>query len=176
MNELIRDKKDLTETEYIARTAAVAGKNRGNLARHREMNIDMRRMPLYSVSSTHAHQLDKAQRMSMRGAVQPMRISEFEPMVFALAKMEPKLPPRYGAQRSKVLHLVVESKKDLDKTLPRESVHRRPHAGAKRGRNAIVARRLAKKPKLAELRGADPVLNEEDLSRWALQMFQPKRF
>lgn len=176
MNLLIKEKQDMSETEYISRTATLAGKLRGNLARHREMNLDMRRMPLFSLSSTQAHQMDKAQRMSMKGSVQPMRISEFEPMVFALAKMEPKLPPRYGAQRSKVLHLVVESKKDLDKTLPRESIRRRPHAGAKRGRNAIVARRLAKKPKVAEFRGSGEDLNEDDLNQWSLQMFEFKRF
>merc|ERR1719326_364403 len=120
-----------------------------------------------AVSST----VDKATRMAMKGSVQPMRISESEPMVFALAKMEPKLPPRYGAQKSRVINLTVEVKKELDKTLPRESIQRRPHAGAKRGRNAIVARRLAKKPKLEELQaGPDgPAMDDDEFSRWALQ-------
>merc|ERR1719199_1279417 len=109
-------------------------------------------MPLMAMSTAQAHKENKARRLAMKGSVQPMRISECEPMVFALARMEPKLPPRYGAQRSRVLNMVTAAKKELDKTLPREST-RRPHAGAKRGRAALIARRLGKKPKLGEGQG-----------------------
>merc|ERR1711904_424721 len=133
----------------------------------------MRRMPLFSVSSTQAHQLDKAQRMAMKGSVQPMRISEFEPMVFALAKMEPKLPPRYGAQKSKILSLVYVAKKDLEKTLPREAF-RRVHAAAKRGRAAVIARRIGKKPKLHE--GEAGTVDLDFLKDWLKKKFEPRRF
>merc|ERR1712166_491558 len=132
----------------------------------------MRRMPLMAVNTAQGHQMDKAKRMSMKGSVQPMRLSEFEPMVFALAKMEPKLAPRYGAQRSRVLDLVIETKKDLEKSLPRESA-RRPHAGAKRGRAAIIARRLGRKPKLPEACG--PMIDDDLINAWANQQFEPKR-
>lgn len=177
MNDLIRDRKNMSETEYISKTGALSGKLRGQLARHRDLALDMRKMPLFSVASTQAHQLDKAQRMAMKGSVQPMRISEFEPMVFALAKMEPKLPPRYGAQKSKVLNLTVEAKKELDRTLPRKDTGVRAHAAAKRGRAAIIARRLAKKPNLEELQSQEgPLLDEDVFNQWALQIFKPKRF
>merc|ERR1712139_366099 len=109
-------------------------------------------MPLLSTQGAPGYRDSKARRLSMKGSVQPMRISETEPMVFALAKMEPKLPARYGAQKSRVLNMVSAAKKELDKSLPRETT-RRPHSGAKRGRRAVIARRLAKKPKLVEARG-----------------------
>jgi len=171
MNALLKEKGNMTETLYVARTAALAGKLRANFAKQRDLDIEMRRMPLMAVNTAQGHQIDKAKRMSMKGSVQPMRLSEFEPMVFALAKMEPKLAPRYGAQRSRVLDLVIETKKDLDKSLPRESA-RRPHAGAKRGRAAIIARRIGKKPKLLEASG---YIDDDLLSRWATQQFEPKR-
>jgi len=173
MNVLLKQKPNVTETQYTARTATLSGKLRANLARHRDMNIDMRRMPLFQLSSTQAHQMDKAKKMTMKGCVQPMRLSEFEPMVFTLKKMEPKAPPRYGAQRSRCLNMVISAKKELDKMLPRETA-RRPHAAAKRGRQAVIARRLAKKPKLGDKKG--PEVDEDLLSRWCLQQFEPKRF
>merc|ERR1712070_925576 len=163
----------MSETLYVARTAALAGKLRSNLAKQRDVELDMRRMPLMAVGTTPASQIDKARRMAMKGSVQPMRISEFEPMVFALAKMEPKLAPRYGAQKSRVLDLLIETKKELDKTLPREQA-RIPHAGAKRGRAAIIARRLGKKPKLLDQDSSNSFV-EDHFNRWADQQFDPKR-
>lgn len=175
MNALLKQKASMSETLYVARTAALAGKLRSNLAQQRDVELDTRRMRLLSVGTTPASQIDKARKMAMKGAVQPMRISEFEPMVFALAKMEPKLAPRYGAQKSRVLDLVIETKKELDKTLPRESA-RRPHSGAKRGRAALIARRLGKKPKIPEATGPSTFGKDDDLlNRWALKQFEPKR-
>jgi hypothetical protein len=174
MNKLLKEKSSMSETLYVAKTAALGGKLRAILGKQRDLNIDMRRMPLHAVNTSAAHQIDKAKRMTMKGSVQPMRISEFEPMVFALAKMDAKLPARYGARKSKVLDLVIETKKELDKTLPRDSA-RRPHAGAKRGRAAIIARRLSKKSKIVEV-ASGPILDEELINRWASQQFDPKRF
>jgi hypothetical protein len=171
MNVLMKQKNAISQTLYIGMAAALAGKLRSKLHQHRDMNLDMRRMQLAVVRRSE----DKAKRMAMKGSVQPMRISEFEPMVFALAKMEPKLPARYGAQRSRVLNMVIAAKIELDKTLPREST-RRPHSGAKRGRKAIIARRLAKKPKLKELDAKGPSVDEQLFNRWAMQQFEPKRF
>jgi hypothetical protein len=69
--------------------------------------------------------------------------------------------------------MVVETRKELDKTMPKEKV-RQVHAGAKRGRAAIIARRLAKKPKIAEMSG--PAVNEALFNRWAAEQFEPTRF
>jgi hypothetical protein len=174
MSTLLRQKANMTDTLYIARTSALAGKLRGHLARQRDLTIDLRRMPSHSLSTTHTHQLDKQRRMAMTGSVQPMRLTVFEPMVFALARMEPQLPARYGAQRSRVLVLVHDAKKELDKTLPRESIYF-PHAAAKRGRAAMVARRLAKKPKLGN-NDKEPDLDEDMFTQWSIQQFKPTRF
>jgi hypothetical protein len=174
MNLLLKRKGSMTETEYIAKTATLSGKLRSNLARHRDTIIDMRRMPLMSLSATHGHQMDKARRMSMKGSVQPVRISEFEPMVFTLAKLEPKPPSLYGAPRSRVMDMVMQTRKELDKTLPRET-QTRAHAGAKRGRRAIIARRLAKKPKLEGKNKAE-TFDDDILNGWLIQQFEPKRF
>merc|ERR1719387_3372751 len=53
------------------------------------------------------------------GRTQPPRQTVFEPMVFALARLEPKLPPRIGCQQSRILKQVANSKRLLDKSLPR---------------------------------------------------------
>jgi hypothetical protein len=174
MNRLLKTKAKLSETEYTARTGQVVGKMRNELHRHRQNNIEERRMQTLAVRSPH----DKSVRLAMKGSVQPMRISPFEPMVFALAKMDPKLPPRYGAQKSRVLDMVTEAKKELDKTLPRETV-RRVHAAAKRGRAAVIARRLAKakRPKPGSTGKADPgALDDDMFVSWSKQQFEPKRF
>jgi len=174
MNLLLKAKKTMSETEYVAKTGALAGKLRVALARQRDLNIDLRRMPTFTAESAHTHTLDKRKRMAMKGSVQPARLSEFEPMVFALAKMEPRIMPRYGASKSPVLNKVYAAKRQIEKSLPREQT-RRPHAAAKRGRKAVIARRLAKKPKLKAMEQA-PTLNEDLFRSWASAYFKPRRF
>jgi len=173
INQLLKDKKKgtLTETEHSARIAKTQGKLRNELHNHRDNNIEERRMQLEAVQSD----IDKANRLAMKGSVQPMRISPFEPMVFALAKMEPKLPPRYGAQRSRVLDMVTEAKKEIDKTLPRE-VTRRVHASAKRGRAAVIARRLAKAKRPKPGQADSGAFDDDMFMAWSKQQFEPKRF
>jgi hypothetical protein len=168
-NELMKMKGSMSETQFIARMDALVGKMRSKLHAHRENNIQQRRMQNMAVASP----LDKARLMAIKGSVQPMRISEFEPMVFTLAKMQPTLPPRYGAQRSRVLSMVYVAKKELEKTLPREAF-RRVHAAAKRGRAAVIARRLSKKPKLNQ--GDAGVVDRDFFLDWAQKQFEPKRF
>merc|ERR1711988_1451745 len=111
MTTLLKRKESMAPTAYAATASALAGKLRANLASHRDQNLDMRRMELFTVRDRGQRQTDKSRMMAMKGSVQPMRISEFEPMVFALAKIAPRLPARYGAQRSRVLNMVVEAKK-----------------------------------------------------------------
>merc|ERR1711904_136966 len=130
-------------------------------------------MALFTMRDKDQRRMDRARLMEMKGSVQPMRISEFEPMVFALAKMEPKLPARYGAQRSKVLSLVYTAKKGLEKTLPRVAF-RRAHAAAKRGRAAVIARRIGKKPKLHE--GEAGHVDVDFFKDWLKKKFEPRRF
>jgi len=177
MTDLLKQKGSLSETEYSTRTSTQSGKLRSLLARHRETVLDVRKMPLLTAGGAQRTRESKARRVSMRGSVQPMRVSEFEPMVFALAKMDPQLPARYGAQKSRILSMVTDIKRDLDNSLPREST-RRSHAGAKRGRAAIAARRMKRKPRLKDFISEvePPAFDEDVFNRWAVQQFEPKRF
>merc|ERR1719272_2022635 len=93
-------------------------------------------------------------------------------MVFALARMKPPSRPRYGAQRSRVLNMVTEAKKELNKTLPRENA-RRPHAGAQRGRAAVIARRLGKRKKTEGTRG--PQMDEGRFKNWCNEQFEVRQ-
>jgi len=167
MNALLKQKDSMSGTEYTARTTALAGKLRSELARHRETNLRLRQMPLLA-----AGRENKARRISMKGCVQPVRVSEFEPMVFALARMY-QMFPQYGGQRSRILSMVTEAKKEIGRSFARENV-RLSHAGARRGRAAVLAKRLSKKPQLPE--AETPSFDEELFNRWAAQQFEPKRF
>lgn len=61
----------------------------------------------------------------------------------ALARLDVQ-PPRYGARRSPVMEQVVKARKELVRRLP-DPPPPLPHIAARRGRRAVVARRLAKK-------------------------------
>jgi hypothetical protein len=167
--KLMQKKSTLPDTQYAARTAAMKKQLEKKLKDHAVDNLQTRWLQIQQVRT----EFDKNARMAMKGAVQPMRISAFEPMVFALAKMEPKLPPRYGAARSKVLSLVYVSKKELEKILPREAF-RRVHAAAKRGRAAVIARRIAKKPNLEA--GEAGTVDMDIFQGWLQKKFEPQRF
>jgi len=149
INEVLQQKDDMTDTELLARTAALAAKTRVALHIHRERNVDLHRMAAFAVKAHHTRDLDKRRRLSLKGAMQPARLSIFESMVFATARLEPRTHARYGAKLSQVLMQVAEARKSLERSLPPERRVMRvvpSHAAAKRGRAAIAARRQAKKP------------------------------
>mmetsp|Transcript_48429 Transcript_48429/g.85349 ORF Transcript_48429/g.85349 Transcript_48429/m.85349 type:complete len:1819 (+) Transcript_48429:195-5651(+) len=168
MNTLLadRDKK-------AGRIAALGGKVRIEMEKHRRRNVELLQMSGFSQRSAAARQNDRAKRQAMKGSVQPVRESIFEPMVFALAKIAPAPSGRYGASKSKVLSQISDARRALDRTLPREQA-RRPHAAAKRGRAAMIALRIAKKPKLADAEG--PIIDDSFTDKWAIKIFQPKLY
>lgn len=143
----------LPESEFVARSATVAGRLRLALHKHRERNVDLRRMASYTVKSKHARHLEKQRRLQpkMRGSVQPARVSVFEPVIFAMQRLASRQPPLYGVTRSQVLLKVASARRALERTVPRPQTCSpqtcSPHPAARRGRAAIAARRLAKKPK-----------------------------
>jgi len=168
LNAILRRKEQMPETEFIARTAVIAGKARVALHRHREKNLDLRRMAGVAQKAPQARLLDKQKRLKMVGAMQPARLSVFEPMVFALKRLEPPRDARYGHQQSRVMMQLTEARQALERSLPPERKGVRvaaPHATAKRGRAAVAARRLAKRP----VRPAEPKqgsIDEESLRHW----------
>jgi len=87
--------------------------------------------------------MDKQRRIRMKGALQPERETVFEPFIFALARLDMQ-EPRYGAKRSVVMQEVMKARKELVRWLP-DPPPPLPHVAARRGRNAVLTRRLVKK-------------------------------
>lgn len=149
---LVTRKGQLTESAFLARRAAIAGKSRVALAKHRDRNLDLRRMNLSHKKSKHVRQLERENRNQLKGTVQPTRLSVFEPMVFAVRRHSAVKPPRYGTRGSHILSQIDNAKRALDKAIPKQT-SRRPHVTAMRGRAILAARRLARRPKKTEAEG-----------------------
>merc|ERR1712190_289921 len=84
----------MDESELHATTAALAAKTRVALHRHRERNVDLHRMAAFALKAQHARDIDKQRHLALKGAVQPARLSIFEPMIFArlTSLLHPCLP------------------------------------------------------------------------------------
>jgi len=147
----MRQKKQMSESTHVAKLASMAAKARIELHRHRERRVELLAIGSFSVKSRHARALDKQRRLRARGSIQPVRLTVFEPMNFAIARMEPRHPWR-GTRASRVLLQVRDLNRALDRTLTNEDSTERVHTALQRGRAALVARRLAKRP-----RGAQPL-------------------
>jgi hypothetical protein len=163
VNALIAKKAFLTESAFLARRAAIAGKSRVALARHRDKNLDLRRMNLSHKKSRHVRQLERENRNQLKGTVQPTRLSVFEPMVFAVRRHSALKPSRYGTKKSHILGQIDNAKRALDKAIPKQSIHR-PHVTAKRGRAILAARRLARRPRKTEIE--DKLVDAKCFNQW----------
>jgi hypothetical protein len=204
----------VTSTRCEASLAVLAGKCRVEMDKHRNRNVDMRRALSFNLRSKHTRKQDRQKMMMNVGRTQPQRRSVFEPMVFALARLEPeRCTHRIGCIQSKVLKQVNNAALVLNKSLPvapssgeswvcpfkvkdpmtgsyeickqcnpmgmrncSSCGSRRydiPHASTLRGRAAIIARRLAKTPKMPDKKS--PLVNTQLCSSWGGGMFDPKR-
>lgn len=175
-SDLMKQKSSMPEATYLAKTAALSGRMRKEMHDLRFRNIDNKRMAttFTTLRSRHTRASDKEKKLRMRGAIQPVRLSVFEPMVCALARLEPPSGARYGSRNSRVLVQAMAARKKLDRTMPK-TVKFEPHVTARRGRAAILARRLAKKPKevrqIAETKGP---INTAMFNAWAARQFAVK--
>merc|ERR1719262_41045 len=160
---LITRKGQLTESAFLARRAAIAGKSRVAMAKHRDKNLDLRRMNLSHKKSKHVRQLERENRNQLKGTVQPTRLSVFEPMVFAVRRHSAVKPPRYGTRTSHILNQIINAKRALDKAIPKQ-LSRRPHVTAVRGRAILAARRRARRPKKAEVE--DSLVDAKNFNQW----------
>jgi hypothetical protein len=149
MRALVARRSTMVESRWWSLTAIQAAKARIDMARHRQRNLDMRRMAGIGLRSDGARFLEKQRRLRFAGALQPARESVFEPMIFALARLDAPIEPRYGAKRSVVMQQVVVSRKALERSLPKTTTLR-PHAAARRGREAVFVRRLVKNAKASK--------------------------
>mmetsp|Transcript_30389 Transcript_30389/g.48690 ORF Transcript_30389/g.48690 Transcript_30389/m.48690 type:complete len:1768 (-) Transcript_30389:337-5640(-) len=172
MTAVAKRKGEMSETEYFARGAVLAGKAKITLAKHRDHNVDLRRNAASTLKSKHARTLDKQKKIKMMGSLQPIRPSIFEPFPFALRRIarDSSVPARYGAPKSGVLQFLRNANKMLGKTMPTEGIPAGPvHAAAKRGQAAMMARRLAKKCELTAPKSN--MLNDRELEKWMLKQF-----
>ena len=128
---------EISESFYMSKTAVIAGRCRVALNKHRERNTDMRRMASFQIKSAHARKLDKQKKLKLKGAIQPMRLSVFEPMVVTVGRMDEVRVNRYGAHQSRVLQAVKASTRQLERSLPNPPTNRRTHVCSRRGRRAM---------------------------------------
>jgi len=142
IEDLVAKKSQMSETAWGALVSAQAAKARQKMAVHRQRNLDGILMRL-GPRSTEARLMDKQRRIRMKGALQPERETVFEPFIFALARLDMQ-EPRYGAKRSVVMQEVMKARKELVRWLP-DPPPPLPHVAARRGRNAVLTRRLVKK-------------------------------
>jgi len=142
IEDLVAKKSQMSETAWGALVSAQAAKARQKMATHRQRNLDGILMRL-GPRSTEARLMDKQRRIRMKGALQPERETVFEPFIFALARLDMQ-EPRYGAKRSVVMQEVMKARKELVRWLP-DPPPPLPHVAARRGRNAVLTRRLVKK-------------------------------
>jgi len=149
MAALVMRRPEMSESRWWALTAVQAAKTRIEMARHRQRNLDMRLMAGIGLRSDGARFMEKQRRLRYAGALQPARESVFEPMIFALARLDAPLEPRYGAKRSVVMQRVILSRKSLERSLPKTTTLR-PHAAARRGREAVFVRRLVRSAKASK--------------------------
>jgi len=178
LGAVMRRKSQMPESLYIAQTAVLAARARVALHQHRQRNIEKHRMESASSRSSAARQLDKQKRLRMKGAIQPARESVFEPMIFALMRLDPRISAsaKYGARHSRVLPQVDDARRKLNRYLPPKSQRVAPfHAGSKRGRAAVTALRLAKKaPRTHAIALSDDglgLLSGDEFERWMTAQF-----
>merc|ERR1719356_997311 len=118
-----------------------------------------------------SHQADKQRRLKMRGAMQPARLSVFEPMIFALKRLDPPGAARVDAKNSRVLQQVDDARRKLIRYLPPKSSRvAPPHACSKRGRSAVTTRCLVKKapslPATQRAHSTEDLVDMLGFSRW----------
>lgn len=162
---------EISESFYMSKTAVIAGRCRVALNKHRERNTDMRRMASFQIKSAHARKLDKQKKLKLKGAIQPMRLSVFEPMVVTVGRMDEVRVNRYGAHQSRVLQAVKASTRQLERSLPNPPTNRRTHVCSRRGRRAIVARRVAKKPKVQLAGQQEHIVDDSMMDAWMASHF-----
>jgi hypothetical protein len=176
-NELMTKRPSMTEEAYTAKMAAFWGRVRNELHKCRVKNVEMRRMQLYSLRSSLRKASDKEKKLKALGSVQPARNSVFEPLASAARrKSREENEATKFPKNSRVMIQVLAEKKNLDRTMPQETTNIHPHAAAKRGQAAIIARRFAKKPPAeSEKTAATKPIDETFFSKWADSQFLVKK-
>jgi len=178
LNEVMKQKKSLPESLYIARTAAFAAKGKVFLHQHRQRNIEEHLMKMFAGQSSIHRLAEKHRRLEMLGSVQPARESVFEPMIFALRRLEAKGPARMGSD-TRVLALINDAQRKLNRYLPPRTTRVAPfHICSRRGRAALLARRVVKKaprtqgfPQTMHFDDEMGLMDDSELQHWMQLQF-----
>merc|ERR1719324_1063184 len=132
---------------YISQLAIIRSKLITSLYRHREKNLSSKRLTSLHGSNRKMREQRRATAAANKGTVQAVRDSFAEPLCFANRRLK-QVGSSYGYSRSKVMDMVENVKRVLDRTNPREQT-RKVHAIARRG-NSIVQARIRSKKKTYE--------------------------
>merc|ERR1712187_1008380 len=171
-----------------AKSAVLAAKARMAMAKFRDSNVDMRRALSFSVKSAVARRLAKQKQLKLKGSIQPIRPSIFEPISAALKRIQAeaegvKPPANYGAKPSKVAQTVRKYRRDVERKLGGAGKSEagsgfqttgkvaRPHTASLAGRRAAEVRRLAKQPKLSAAAPSSSVVDEDAFAKWMSTQF-----
>jgi len=127
---------------FIAQLAIIRARLVTTLYRHREKNLSSKRLSS-KVGGHRERELRRAQAATNKGTLQTYRDTFAEPLCFANRRLK-DVGASYGYTRSKVMDMVENVKRVLDRTNPREQT-RRVHAIARRGNSIIQARIRGKK-------------------------------
>lgn len=165
---LLKQRDTLGESMYIAQSALLAAKTSIAMHKHRERNIELRRLASFTMKSKQARVMDKARRLKNRGAIQAARSSVFEPIVVAERRSQ-RREPRYGATRSTVQEAVQAARRSMDRMTKVEvekgnGKTKKLHKAARAGQAAMAARRLARHPEVNAPKEA--VLDDLLFSSW----------
>merc|ERR1719174_696331 len=131
---------------YISQLAVIRSKLVATLYRHREKNLSAKRLSSMP-SNRKMREQRRATAATNKGTVQAQRDSFADPLCFANRRLK-QVGSSYGYSRSKVMDMVENVKRVLDRTNPREQT-RQVHAIARRG-NRIVQARIRSKKKTYE--------------------------
>jgi hypothetical protein len=174
LTNLMETKSDLEESDYHAQVSALMGRMREQLHEHREKDVDIRRMTVFSLRSNLRIREDKERRLKMKGAIQPARVSVFEPMAITLRNLEPKKLSLES--HSRIMVEILKRKKVLDQSIPKEAKNK-AHIAARRGRAAVYMRSLARKPKEEKQVATMESLVEDSMyDDWAAKQFSVKEY
>ncbi|CAD7972891.1 unnamed protein product [Amoebophrya sp. A120] len=179
----------MTESEFLARKAALVAKSRVQLHKHRERNIDYRRMVAVHGQSKHARAKKKDNRENMKGTIQPVRLCFSEPLTFAIARGKRGMREQEmlagklavgtgdsdqmpsGFTKTAIMTLTENAKRSLEKTMPPSTSHMKIHPLKRRGSQIKHVLRVGKRPQAPTV-AESKLIDEDFLSNWETKQFR----
>jgi len=188
LTDLMKRKSGMPESTYIARSAVLAAKARMAMSKFRDSNVDIRQKLSFSIkSSKYARELDKKKKVKLKGSVQPVRESVFEPLCIALRRVAREQAARWHAKEagstSRVALVIRRRRQELERhyvcvqwpVVTEDRDGPKGHAAARAGRSAAAVRRMAKQPKATASSKPESLVDDSCFSKWMATHFNTKR-